>query len=62
MSFCKYVEVDLDLLGSYDPLINENALYLMRNAKVQDPQMLDRLRSVPGIDNDSRAGADLRDP
>ncbi len=45
----KNVQVDLELLDHYDPLINEVELYLVRNAKVHDPQMFHRLRSVPGV-------------
>ena len=40
LSARKNVEVDLDLLDHYNPLINEVERYLMPNATVHDPQMI----------------------
>jgi transposase len=45
----KNVEVDLALIDAYDRHIGELELYLVRTAKVDDPQAFHRLRSVPGI-------------
>jgi transposase len=45
----KNVEVDLDLIDAYDRHIDALELYLVRTAKVDDPQAFHRLRSVPGI-------------
>jgi len=45
----KNVEVDLALIDTYDRHIGELELYLVRTAKVDDPQAFHRLRSVPGI-------------
>jgi transposase len=45
----KNVEVDLALIDSYDRHISALELYLVRTAKVDDPQAFHRLRSVPGI-------------
>ena len=45
----KNVEVDLALLDTYDQHIGELELYLARTAKVDDPQALHRLRSIPGV-------------
>ena len=45
----KNVEVDLALIGAYDRHIGALELYLVRTAKVDDPQAFHRLRSVPGI-------------
>src|SRR5215813_13686533 len=43
------VEVDLALIDTYDRHIGALELYLVRTAKVDDPQAFHRLRSVPGI-------------
>jgi transposase len=45
----KNVEIDLALIDAYDRHIGELELYLVRTAKVDDPQAFHRLRSVPGI-------------
>ena len=45
----KNVEVDLALIDAYDRHVGELELYLVRTAKVDDPQAFHRLRSVPGI-------------
>jgi transposase len=45
----KNVGVDLALIDAYDAQIGDLELYLARTAKVDDPQVFHRLRSVPGI-------------
>jgi transposase len=45
----KNVAVDLTLIDAYDQQLTDLELYLVRTAKVDDPQALHRLRSVPGI-------------
>ena len=45
----KNVELDLDLIDTYDQHIRAVELYLTRAAKVDDPQAYARLRSVPGV-------------
>jgi len=45
----KSIEIDLAMLEHYDPLITDLELCLVNNAKVHDPQMFHRLRSIPGI-------------
>ncbi len=45
----KSLEVDLQLIEQYDQIIRELDLHLVRQAKQHDPQVFDRLRSVPGI-------------
>jgi transposase len=45
----KSMEVDLALIGSYDPLLNDVELSIVRLAKQHDPDTFSRLQSVPGI-------------
>jgi transposase len=45
----KMVQVDRDLVDYLDDQLRELELYLTRHAKVDNPQMFYRLRSVPGI-------------
>jgi transposase len=45
----KMVQVDVNLVGHLDDELRELELYLTRHAKVDDPNMFYRLRSVPGI-------------
>lgn len=45
----KMVQVDGDLVGHFEEQLRELELYLTRHAKVDDPNMFYRLRSVPGI-------------
>jgi transposase len=43
------VEVDLTLIGGLDQQIGEVELYLVRHAKVDDPQTYARLQTIPGV-------------
>ena len=43
------MEVDLALLGYYDPLLSDLELHLVKAAKQHDPNTLYRLQTVPGI-------------
>lgn len=43
------MEADLELIDQLDRLKKKLELYILRNAKMHDPQALYRLRSVPGI-------------
>jgi transposase len=43
------VQLDLDLAGHYDQLIQSTELYLERTAKVHDPATFYRLQTIPGI-------------
>jgi transposase len=45
----KNIEVDLALIGYYDPLLNDVELSIVRMAKQHDPDTFYRLQSVPGI-------------
>ena len=45
----KSVEVDLAMLEQFDPVIQDLELYLVRHAKVNDPQMYFRLQTVKGV-------------
>jgi transposase len=45
----KMVQVDVNLVGHLDEELRELELYLTRHAKVDDPNMFYRLRSIPGI-------------
>jgi transposase len=45
----KNIEVDLALIGYYDPLLNDVALASVRMAKQHDPDTFYRLQSVPRI-------------
>jgi transposase len=45
----KSIEINFQLIESYDSIIRELELYLVRRAKQHDPQAFHRLRSVPGI-------------
>ena len=45
----KSMEVDLALIGYYDPLLNDVELSIVRMAKQHDPDTFYRLQSVPGI-------------
>jgi transposase len=45
----KSMEVDLALIGSYDPLLHDVELSIVRLAKQHDPATFYRLQSVPGI-------------
>jgi transposase len=45
----KSMEVDLALIGYYDPLLNDVELSIVRLAKQHDPDTFYRLQSVPGI-------------
>ena len=45
----KSVEVDLAMLEQFDPVIRDVELYLVKHAKVNDPQMYFRLQSVKGV-------------
>lgn len=43
------VEADLNVIGHLDDEIREVELYLVRHAKVDDPQTYARLQSIPGV-------------
>jgi hypothetical protein len=62
----KIVEADLALVNVIDEQVRELELYLTRNAKVDDPQTYQRLRSVPGTAAERRRsvawGEALRTP
>jgi len=45
----KSIEVDLALIGYYDPLLTDLELPIVKTAKQHDAQTLYRLQSVPGI-------------
>jgi transposase len=45
----KSMEVDLALLGSYDPLLSDLELHIVKAAKQHDPHALYLLQTVPGI-------------
>jgi transposase len=45
----KSMEVDLALLGSYDPLLNDLELHIVKAAKQHDVNTLYLLQTVPGI-------------
>jgi transposase len=45
----KSVEVDLALIGHYDPLLRDMELAILKTAKPHDPHTLYLLRTVPGI-------------
>ena len=45
----KSIEVDLALIGYYDPLLTDLELHIVKTAKHHDAQTLYRLQSVPGI-------------
>ena len=45
----KSMEVDLALIGYYDPLLHDVELSIVRLAKQHDPDTFYRLQSVPGI-------------
>ena len=45
----KSIEVDLALIERYDALIQELELYLVRQAKLHEPQDFQLLRSIPGV-------------
>jgi transposase len=45
----KNVTTDLALIDAYDQQIRELERYLTRSAKVDDPQVYARLRSIPGV-------------
>lgn len=45
----KSIEVDLALIGDYDPLLTDLELHIVQTAKQHDAQTLYRLQSVPGI-------------
>jgi len=45
----KSIEVDLALIGYYDPLLTDLELHIVKTAKQHDAQTLYRLQSVPGI-------------
>lgn len=45
----KSIEVDLALIERYDALIQELELYLVRQAKLHEPQGFQLLRSIPGV-------------
>jgi transposase len=45
----KSMEVDLALLGSYDPLLRDLELHIVKAAKQHDPNTLYLLQTVPGI-------------
>jgi transposase len=45
----KMVQMDADLVGHLDRQLREVELYLTQHAKVDDPNMFYRLRSVPGV-------------
>jgi transposase len=45
----KSMAVDLALLGSYDPLLSELELHIVKAAKQHDPNTLYLLQTVPGI-------------
>jgi transposase len=45
----KSMEVDLALLGSYDPLLNDLELHIVKAAKQHDANTLYLLQTVPGI-------------
>jgi transposase len=45
----KSMEVDLALLGSYDPLLNDLELHMVKAAKQHDANTLYLLHTVPGI-------------
>jgi transposase len=45
----KSVEVDLALVDRLDELIGELELFLVRTAKVEDPQTYHRLQTIPGV-------------
>ncbi len=45
----KMISVDVAVLDRYDQLIKDLELFLVRHAKVHEPQMFFLLRSVPGI-------------
>jgi transposase len=45
----KSLEVDLARIGSYDPLLHDVELSIVRLAKQHDPDTFSRLQSVPGI-------------
>ena len=43
------IEVDLALIGDLDEQIGQVELYLVRHAKVDDPQTYARLQTIPGV-------------
>lgn len=43
------IEVDLALMGSYDQLLNDVELSIVRTAKQHDPASFYQLQSVPGV-------------
>ena len=45
----KSIEVDLQLLNTYDVLLNDLELHLRRTAKQHDPHALYILQSIPGV-------------
>jgi transposase len=45
----KTVEVDLELIASYDRIIGKLEWHLVQTAKAHDPTALHLLRSIPGI-------------
>jgi transposase len=45
----KSVEVDLALVDRLEELIGELELFLVRTAKVEDPQTYHRLQTIPGV-------------
>lgn len=45
----KSIEADLALIDHYDHLLTDLELFLVRSAKIHDPNAFYRLRSVPGI-------------
>jgi transposase len=45
----KSIEINFQMIESYDSIIRELELHLVRRAKEHDPQAFHRLRSVPGI-------------
>jgi len=45
----KSIEADLTLLAHYDALIADLELYIVRTAKIHDPDTFHRLCSIPGV-------------
>ena len=45
----KSIQTDLELIDTYDRLLTELELHLVKTAKQHDPNTFYRLRSVPGI-------------
>lgn len=45
----KSIEINLSLIDTYDKLLQEAELYIVKHAKAHDANMFYRLRSVPGI-------------